>query len=320
MDYLTRHSAGDAGVWSLAESQHWVVTHAQLVGLGLHPQAIKHRIATGRLHPVGRGVYAVGRSGLARHGRWLAAVLSCGSGAAVSHMSAAALWEIARDRSARIEISATTLTHRSRPGIVVHRRPGLRADETTSHDSIPVTTPARTLVDIAVRLGRRIETAINEADKRDLIDPVALSATLESYRGQRGVAIVRNALDRHTFVLTDSELERRFLPLARRAGLPPPLTQQTVNGVKVDFWWPELGLVVETDGLRYHRTPAQQNADRRRDQTHVMNGLTPLRFTHAQVRYEPEHVVVTLRTIVRRLAATPAPAPSSGDLGSPWTT
>jgi very-short-patch-repair endonuclease len=120
-------------------------------------------------------------------------------------------------------------------------------------------------------------------------------------RGRRGVAILRDTLDRRTFVLTDSELERRFLPIARRAGLPKPETQMMVNGFRVDFYWPELGLVVETDGLRYHRTPTQQAADRVRDQAHAAAGLTPLRFTHAQIAYEPGQVRETLGAVSGRL-------------------
>src|SRR5204863_4919614 len=106
---------------------------------------------------------------------------------------------------------------------------------------------------------------------------------------------------RRTFVLTDSALERRSLPLARKAGLPRPETRTRVNGFKVDFYWSDLALVVETDGLRYHRTPAQQAKDRRRDQAHAAAGLTTLRFTSAQVRHEPAHVEATLVAVVRRL-------------------
>ena len=108
-------------------------------------------------------------------------------------------------------------------------------------------------------------------------------------------------LDRRTFQVTDSRLEQMFLPIVRQAGLPRPLTQQRVNGFRVDFHWPYLGLVVETDGLRYHRTPQQQSADRRRDQAHVAAGLTVLRFSHAQVKFEPGQVLRTLTTVARRL-------------------
>jgi hypothetical protein len=119
--------------------------------------------------------------------------------------------------------------------------------------------------------------------------------------GQPGVAVLRTLLDRRTFVLTYSELERNFLPVVRRVGLPLPETGLMVNGFEVDLFWPDLGLVIETDGLRYHRTPAQQARDRLRDQAHTAAGLTPLRFTHAQIRFEREYVIETVELVVERL-------------------
>ena len=164
-----------------------------------------------------------------------------------------------------------------------------------------MTTPIATLIDIAPSLGRRgLEAAVNEADKLDLTDPERLRAALDAVVPRAGTATLREILDRRTFVLTESQLERRLLPLARRAGLPRPETGARVNGFKVDFHWPALGLIVETDGLRYHRTPAQQTTDRLRDQVQTAAGLTVLRFTHAQVAHEPEHVTATLRAVSRR--------------------
>ncbi len=171
------------------------------------------------------------------------------------------------------------------------------------NDGIPVTSIVRTLIDIAGRLDRAdLERAINEADRLDLIDPETLRAALDANAGKRGVAPLRRLLADLTFRLTDSELERRFLRLAVTIGLPAPETGRWLNGFKVDFFWPELGLVVETDGLRYHRTPARQARDRRRDQAHAVAGLTQLRFTHAQVRFEPDHVREILLAVARRLA------------------
>jgi very-short-patch-repair endonuclease len=132
-------------------------------------------------------------------------------------------------------------------------------------------------------------------------NPDELRTTLAGASGLPGVAPLREVLDRSTFTLTESDLERRFLPLAGAAGLTLPQTGQFVNGFKVDFYWPELGLVVETDGLRYHSTPAQQARDRRRDHAHAVAGLTSLRFTPAQVRYQPRHVELTLARVARRL-------------------
>ena len=290
------------GVWALAASQHGVVTRRQLLELGLSAKAIKHRLARGRLHPVHQGVYAVGRPELTQKARWMAAVLACGPGAALSDESAAAPYGIREVRARRgIEVTVPPNQIRARPGIIVHRRTLLPA-HVGEFDRIPVTSPAQTLVHLAGRLRfGQLEAAVNEADKLRLVDPETLRAALDQLPREVGIAPLRAMLDRHTFVLTRSELERRFLPLVRRAGLPLPLTGQCVNGFEVDFHWPNLGLVVETDGLRYHRTPAQQVRDRLRDQQHTAAGLTPLRFTHWQVAREASYVVATLKAVGRRL-------------------
>jgi very-short-patch-repair endonuclease/predicted transcriptional regulator of viral defense system len=290
-------------VWTLARVQHGVVSRDQLKSLGYSGQAIDYRAKRGRLHRVARAVYAVGRPELDQHGRWMAAVLSCGEGTVLSHSSAAALWRIGPVLPAVVEVSLLAAAYRRRPGLRIHRRPALQPRDLTTEHGIPVTGPVRTLIDLALRLDKRqLERAINEADKYDLVHPPALRCALEERKGEPGVARLRSILDRRTFRLTREELERRFLPLARRAGLPVPLTVQIVNRFEVDFYWPELGLVVETDGLRYHRTPAEQAHDRVRDQTHTAAGLTNLRFTHEQVRYEPDYVRRILAQVGSRLA------------------
>jgi very-short-patch-repair endonuclease len=289
--------------WSIARRQHGVVTRQQLVADGYSAKSIRHKVAAGRLHPIYAGVYAVGRPALPQRGRWMAAVLACGPDAVLSHDTAAALWTIRPQSGHRIDVSLPAgLSRRPRRGIVIHRRPTLTTRDITRRDGIPVTTPVCTLIDIAARLERGpLEAAINEADKLGLTDPEALRAALPLLARRPGVRQIRELLDRRTFTLTDSELERRFLPLARSAELPRPVTGARVNGFKVDFFWPDIGLVVETDGLRYHRTPAQQARDRLRDQTHAAAGLTPLRFTHAQVEFERERVLATLAAVAQRL-------------------
>jgi very-short-patch-repair endonuclease len=166
-----------------------------------------------------------------------------------------------------------------------------------------------TLIDIAPSLTRNeLEAAIREADKRGYVDPEELRKALTRVAPRPGVAKLRETLDRRTFRLTDSELERYYLPISGRAGLPRPLTQQMVNGVRVDFFYPDLGLVIETDGLRYHRTPVQQAKDLVRDQKHLASGVTPLRFTHEQVRYEPAYVEGTLKDVAAQIRARHAAA------------
>jgi very-short-patch-repair endonuclease len=232
----------------------------------------------------------------------MAAVLACGPRAFLSHSSAGALWSITDERRRSVHVSLPASLAAHQPGVIVHRRSGLHDHDVVEHEGIRVTSPALTIVDIAsTARSVELERAINEADRLDLIDPELLLAAVETMPRRPGRARVRDLLDRRAFTLVDSELERRFVPIAQQAGLPPPLTQQWLNGFRVDFYWPELGLVVETDGLRYHRTPSQQARDRERDQAHTVAGLVSLRFTHAQIRCEALRVEATLRAVAARL-------------------
>jgi very-short-patch-repair endonuclease len=281
---------------ALTRKQHGVITRQQLLRLGFTPDAIRHRIDTGRLIPVFRGVYAVGRRELGNEGWWMAAVLACGEEtAAISHESAVALYGIGRNRLLRpIHISVPAVGRRQdRKGIVVHRRRG--AFEVTNRDGIRVTTPECTIIDMAASSpGDELEAMINEATIKRLITVEKLRRKLDVMGRRPGVKRLRRVIDVRTFRFTRSGLERAFIPIALRAGLPRPLTAQEVNGYEVDFYWPELGLVVETDGLTFHRTPAQQAEDLKRDQAHIAAGLTCCRFSHGQIRYEPRHVEAVL--------------------------
>ena len=249
----------------------------------------------------------MGRPRLTLHGWWSAAVLACGSHAVLSHQSAAQLWRILRtktvnererDRPLVIDVSVPAAKSHRRSGIRIHRRRNLSAGDRSCWERIPVTSPGRTLLDLASVLPRQLEVAVNEADKLGLIDPESLLEEVDGHPRAAGAPALRRVLDRHTFALTDSELERRFLRLLRRAGLRRPETQQPVCGFHVDFLWPELRLIVETDGLRYHRTAAQQARDRHRDQALTVAGFIVLRFTHSQVRYEAERVLATMRAVL----------------------
>lgn len=291
-------------IWTLVEWQHGAVTRKQPLELGLGPRQIERRIASGRLHPVWRGVYAVGRPQLGRLGRWMAATLACGRGAVLSHGSAAALWGFGSEPPDLVEISLPAGRSSRRPGIRAFRRNALKPTDVTTHEGIPVTSPVRTLIDQATQLSPgRLERAVNEADKLGRVRADALDASLEEHRGEPGVAALRALLDPLSFRLSDSELERCFRPIATSVGLPIPETKTRVNGYEVDFLWPEPGIVVETDGLRYHRTASQQRRGLERDQAHLSAGLWPLRFSHWQIKHNAEHVRKVLRRTVARARA-----------------
>jgi predicted transcriptional regulator of viral defense system len=173
---LRRDAASD--LWRLARRQHGVVSRAQLLELGLGEAAIEHRLARGRLHRLWRGVYAVGRPETTRKGRWMAAVLSCGPMALLSHRSAAGLWGLLRPgqedlgRGGEIDVMVPEGICRNRSGVRVRRRSGLQAADRREVDGIPVTDLVSTLVDLAsCAPDWEVEGAINAADRLDLVDP-----------------------------------------------------------------------------------------------------------------------------------------------------
>jgi hypothetical protein len=287
----------DRAMAELATRQHGLITRTQLLALGLRPGAVARRVRARRLHPVHRGVYAVGHRALTQEARWLAAVLACGSGAALSHGAAAALWGLL-DRWDGIDVSAPSAAGRPGPaGVRLHRCPSLRRDETRTRRRIPVTSPVRTLLDLAPRLSRRrLERAIDEAVLQRLCTTAQLELAVRSRAGQRGTPALRGLLQEHVVgsTPTDSELEERFLALCRTAGLPPPAVNARGAAGRVDFTWPPIRLAVETDGWRFHRTRAAVERDRAKEARLVTAGWRVLRFTWRQVVSEPDVVVAAL--------------------------
>jgi very-short-patch-repair endonuclease len=232
----------------------------------------------------------------------MAAVISCGDGALLSHRSAAALWGILRPfHGVDVEVVVPHGRRPRRAGTLVRQR-GDTAPTRRVVDGIPVTDVVTTLVDLATCVGEPLLVrAINQADHLDLIDAYDLRSALESLPRRSGLVRLRSLLDEQGGGSVGTLLELKFLRLVRAAGLTAPEAQVEVNGYRVDFHWPDLGLVVETDGPRDHRTPGQQSRDRERDQIHAAAGLTTVRFTEAQVRREADRVQATLKALARRL-------------------
>jgi very-short-patch-repair endonuclease len=280
-----------------------VIEHGQLLAHGITRHGIAHRIRKGKLHPKARGVYAVGTPNVTRFGERMVAVLACGDGAVLSHLSAAVHWGIWKREPGQIHVTVSPTRNPRPEGVKVFRR-SLRRGTATKHHGIPVTTVLQTLIDCAPgRSGREVERMINQADALDLLPADVLERQLEG-RPEPGARVLRDILARDAFTLTDSELEAMFVPIALRAGLPKPLTQQWVNGHRVDFYWPDLDLIVEVDGLRYHRTPLQQRRDIERTQAHEDSGLTCRRFIYWQVAKDASYVGTALARL-RPPARTP---------------
>ena len=276
-----------------------MVARSQLLALGMTSAAIRRRLDSGRLHPLHRGVYAVGRPEVSAFGWMMAAVLACGPSAQLSHRSGAALWGIRRQDAGLIDVSVGLGTLRRRRGLLLHRRalPPRRYVR-----RIPVGDPLSILIDLATCLEtEEVEDAVNAADHRGLIATPDVRAGLDRVPPRPGSGRLRRILDAQTFSRSQTALERRFLPLARAAGLPKPASQLRLGRYRVDFHWPLLGLVVEADSLTYHRTVAQQTTDMERDQAHARLGLRTVRFNHHQVFRRPDHVRAVLEDTVRHL-------------------
>jgi very-short-patch-repair endonuclease len=250
--------------------------------------AIRTRLESGRLHRLWPGTYAVGRPEIERLGLLKAATLACGPDARLSHRSAAELWRIAPKAEGPVDVSVPS-GFRRLAGIRLHRRS--RPGPLRMFKGIPVADPVSVLIDLASELAtEEVEDAVNEADRLDLIRTHRLRPALDREPSRPGVGQLKRILDAQTFSRAANALERRFLAIVRDAGIPAPETQRHLGRNRVDFFWPALGFVVETDSLRHHRTAAEQAVDLGRDQTHARAGLRSVRFTHSQVFHRPDHV------------------------------
>ena len=291
----------DRAIAALASRQHGLVTRTQLRAFGLRDSAITHRAAVGRLHRVHRGVYAVGHRVLPSRGAWMAATLACGSGAVLSHTSAAALWEI-RPTEGVVHVTVPTSGGRRRPGLCIHRDPSLGPDEVSTRDRVGVTTVPRTLLDLAGMLPpRALQRALDEAVVIRRVDVSLLDAVIARHAGRHGAARLAAALEAHRpgTTFTRSDLEERFLALCEAHDLPRPEVNRRVAGLEVDFLFPDARLVVETDGWRFHGTRAAFERDRNRDARLTRAGYRILRFTHRQLEADARTVAATVAAAAR---------------------
>jgi REase_MTES_1575 len=285
----------------LAERQHGVVAHRQLVELGLLPCAIQRRIAAGLLHPVYRGAYAVGHRRLSRHGRWMAAVLACGPTALLSHGSAAALQSILLTSGSAIDVVTARRTRHNRAGIALHRPRRLHPEDCAVEDGIPVTSISRTLLDLAEVVQRRqLRRALEESDRLGRFDLRAVERLIGRSKGHRGLGRLKATVRdyRGPAPITRSGLERRFLDLCHVAGLPRPQANVLVRGYEVDVAWLDQRLIVELDSRGYHGTRAAFENDRIRDATLQAAGYRAIRITHRRMEAAPAEVVQLLRALL----------------------
>jgi predicted transcriptional regulator of viral defense system len=293
----------DWAISELAQRQHGIVARGQLRDLGYGNTAIEARVRRGSLLRLHRGVYAVGHRKLTAEGRWTAAVLAAGPGAALSHRSAAGLWGLLPRWRVAPEV---TRPRRFRPaaGVIAHRSV-LLDDEVEKVDEISVTSVSRTLFDLSAVLPRRqLERAMNEAEVLRLTSRVSVQALLDRYPRRRGSAALRHLLDEDAVSLgvTKRELEARFAAVLDAHGVPAPRRNADVavrgRFFNVDCLWRRERVAVELDGREVHGTHRAFENDRQRDRLLVVDGWRVMRVTWAQLRDEPEAVIEDLKQLL----------------------
>jgi very-short-patch-repair endonuclease len=291
----------DARLAAFVADRDGIVTTAELRELGLSDGAICHRARSGRLHRLHTGVYAVGHPAIRERGRWRAAVAACGDRALLSHRAGARLWELPVPPGPGVEVTVPGSGRRRRPGIRIHRSASLGAADRAEVDGIPVTSVARTLLDLAGVLDpHELERAVIAAERKGLLHVTAVLAQCGS--GHSGSTALREVVRRELApeVGTESELERLFIALCRRYSIALPVTNTTLAGLRVDCYWADAGLVVELDGHAFHRTPGDQRRDAARDRKLTLEGIRILRFGWTDVT---KHAYDCAETVTAALTA-----------------
>src|SRR3954454_7511830 len=283
-------------VGALAASQFRVVGHRQLLTLGLGKSAIQHWLRAGHLYPLFRGVYVVGCASVSWRGRVLGAVLACGTEALASHYTAGLVYVVLSSSRAFVDVT-TPRSRKGQRGIRVHRVRTLHPEDRAVIGGIPVTSVSRTLLDLAeVVPQRQLARAVEEAEKRRLLDLRAIERLLGRSHGRRGVKPLRKVIAEYVEPpITRSELERLFIELCDLFGIPRPQTNVITAGREVDGVWHRERLVVEIDSREHHLTTAAFEEDRRRDADLMLAGYRVLRITWRRLRDEPDAVAETLR-------------------------
>lgn len=293
----------DLKIAAFAIHQHGAVAHRQLLRVGIRRNAIKRRIASGRLFPKYRGVLAIGSPILTQHGEWSAAALSCGDWTMVSHRSGAAIWEFLKDRWP-IQVTVPMPKVGAR-GIRVYQAPNLRRLDITTRARIPVATPARIMVDLAATEDEAtVRRAFREADRQKRLVFRELQAALGSRHGRKGSGLLVALIDKATEAQpTKSEFEEIWVDFCDEHGIPAPSMNETVGGSEVDSSWPGTPVIVELDSWAWHSDREAFERDRAKWEKLQVAGYSVLPVTYRRLADDPEGVAASVLALLRRDSA-----------------
>ena len=299
---LVRPTAQD--IVRLSRAQNAALTLEQLRTAGLARGAIRSRVRRGRLIPAFRGTYLTADPELVPLAMPTAAVLSCAPDAVLSHRSAAAVWGLAPTDPDMIDVTVVGRNPGWRPGVRIHRVKRLHTADMTTHKNVPITSPARTVIDFAAQAtSSELADAFGDARAKGLVNDKKLNAALRRLpTNHPGAAIVRRMLSEGD-TYDRSKAERIMRRLCRQADLPQPQVNVRLHSFLVDFLWPDARFIVEVDGYGTHGTRQAFENDRRRDQVHVAAGFVVIRVTWHQLQHEPLAVVARLAQALTQRAA-----------------
>jgi very-short-patch-repair endonuclease len=285
-----------------SEHLHGVVSRQELLAAGVGDGAIEHRLRTRRLFHKYDGVYAVGRPDLTVWGQRRAIVLVCGDGAALSHRSAAGAWAIRPDGAAKWDVTIPARARRRPDAPVKIHRSDLPDDEVIDLHGIPMTTVARTLLDLAaIAPAHHLRRAVERAEQLEIFDLREVQHVIEAHPRRRGSPVLAALLEdfkRHGLTMTRSDAEAAFLQICLDHHLPRPMVNRYEDGRETDFHWPSDNLIVEVDGYATHRSRRAFAGDRARDRAALSRGVRTARFTASEIHHEPGRVAAQLRRLL----------------------
>lgn len=285
----------------MAKRQHGVVSIRQLRHLlGYSHQEVKYACASGRLHRLHQGVYAVGHTDLSSQGSCLGAVLGCGDGALLSHWSAAWLWGLMATSAVPIHVT-TPIPRRKRLGLLIHRSRTFTDEDAAVREEIPVTSVARTALDLAARVRRRsIDRYLRRCEEEKVFNLPEFESVLARNRGHRGRRPLQLAIALYQPPrFTRSGLERHFAELLEAAGMPPFVTNFVEAGCELDVYWPELRYAIELDVFETHGSRLSFEEDPLRQEELKLAGIEMTRITGLRIEREPERVMERVRQLLR---------------------
>ena len=285
----------------MATRQHGVVSYRQLRTIGFSEKVIAAEVKRGRLRPLHRRVYAVGHEALSWEG-WCVAAVAANAPCVASHWSAAWVWGLTRSRpSGKFHVTATTRRHR-KADFRVHFA-ALAEEDMTECERIPVTSLARTVLDLAALDATRTGKDLRRCEDLNLLDLRDFDALLARTSGHKGHSTLARAVELYQPdpSVTRSDVERDFRKLVRDAGLPDPAMNYVVAGYELDCWWEDAGLAVELDTFGTHGSRLSFEEDRKRQRVLGLLGITVERVTDRQLDREPAEV---LRAVAARLGAS----------------